>query len=106
MKKADLDKKVEWACPKCKALANHCGRGGVDACKDDSPTEDSCQGLLCECEDEAAMDLETHGESLREQCANALCYHCGWSGPFPQKPPLKGWQLTAWKAGWRPVESE
>lgn len=88
--------RVKWACPRCGAPANKHGKGGAAECK--APYAE-CTGFLCQCDGTGRY----HGLSLDEQCAYALCDHCGWWGEFPECPPLKGWQKTAWDAGWRPT---
>lgn len=91
---------IPWACPKCGAKPDHHGKGGADACLEESTI---CQGLICECEDEGGDD---HGETFAEPCRHANCYHCGWGGTVPQRPKgLQAWEKKAPEAGWVMPES-
>jgi hypothetical protein len=79
-KKHAPKKKPKWACPDCgidhtgkhkKTLKKECDRGGGN----------ECGGFICECEDATEKG---HGDSLKDPCEYAVCYHCGWAGQFPQ----------------------
>ena len=90
---------VKWACPKCGAEAQEHGKGGVSKCMS-APL--SCEGLLCECEEDTAVG---HGNTLADPCRNANCYHCGWGGTFPRAPKKAApWEKKALAAGWVPPE--
>jgi hypothetical protein len=87
---------IKWECPKCHAQANAHGKGGRDECAGRGAL--SCPGFICECEDEGSED---HGTSFANQCPEARCYHCNWSGTFPAKPKgLLPWEKKALTAGW------
>lgn len=94
--------RVAWACPKCGASVDKCGRG---ECGERSLTgghEHDCAGFLCECEEETHGNA-LHGETQAHPCHNAKCYHCGWCGRFPRPPRnMKPWEKTALAAGWTP----
>lgn len=102
--------KIEWACPKCGAVANAHGKGGSNKCEDRlSRNGEDCSGFICECDgDEGGIDIATeggHGECFSNPCPTATCYHCGWGGTFPKRPKgLQPWERKALEAGWAPPE--
>lgn len=92
--------KVKWRCPKCGADANEHGKGGAEKCQDRFAGDKYCQGFLCECDQDTEAN---HGLVFSDRCPSAHCYHCGWSGTFPQ--PLNAitpWEKKALEAGWTP----
>ena len=96
--------KVPWACPECGAKWNEHGKDGAEGCKDRWAPDGTCQGLVCECEDnQRSGSAPDHGETFSDVCRNAVCYHCGWEGSLPRKPKgLQAWEKKALDAGWLP----
>lgn len=82
-----------WACPKCGAPPNACGKG------DCLSHGENCCGLLCECDSDSNEGV-SHG-TLADTCPLANCYHCGWGGKYPVKPKgLLPWEKRALELGW------
>ena len=91
----------KWACPKCGATTNVCGKRPTEMCTGKAPSETDCSGLICECDQFETGAL--HGESHSDPCEEANCYHCGWGGRLPVKPKgLAPWEKKALEAGWKP----
>lgn len=94
--------KIPWNCPKCGVDYDGHKKDDDEKCKDKSARGGSCQGFLCDCDDEGT---EGHGDSYTKPCLNAVCHHCGWSGTFPVVPKgLQAWEKKALEAGWSPPE--
>lgn len=92
--------RIKWQCPKCGAEPGEHGKGGADKCISIDAVS-FCDGFLCDCD----VDSEGHGKSYSDQCTNAVCSHCGWSGTFPVKPRgMLPWEKKALEAGWSPPE--
>lgn len=118
---------MKWRCPRCFAPEQQHGRG---PCKwRDTDHGYYCDGFLCHCEIDGAIEDINHGFDATNPCKTAQCHHCGWRGQFPPngldvitgmldvavsaetspitynfKPEdLKGWAKQAWDAGWRPA---
>ena len=94
-----------WKCPNCGAAAHGCGRKGAKPrnirADDMDHKPGSCEGLLCECEDDGADP--THGVEFSNPCYDAVCYHCGWGGEMPPRPKkIKPWEKSALDNGWSP----
>jgi hypothetical protein len=94
---------VEWKCPRCQAPPDACGKkiehliGGVFC-----TSKKWCGGFVCECDADTAPG---HGETLRDRCGNASCYHCGWGGTFPKMPrKMPAWATRALADGWTPPD--
>lgn len=95
--------KIKWECPRCGAGPNGHGKGGYEKCHGVGSGQSNCQGFLCECDGD---DTEEHGQTFKDVCENASCYHCGWAGAFPVKPKkLQAWEKKALEAGWTPPEA-
>lgn len=89
---------TKWKCPKCGAAWNKHGKG---VCLQ----RGTCEGLVCECEEDEPSKL--HGETAEDPCPEATCYHCGWGGMMPYTPEedMKSWPAwakTAVENGWVP----
>lgn len=100
---------VKWACPDCGADANKHGKGGKEKCHDTlgGRSKESCNGFICECDprEVPGADKDDHGLTFDNTCPSANCFHCRWSGEFPQMPKkLQSWEKQALKAGWAPPE--
>lgn len=65
----------KWACPRCGAGANECGKEIAHLHTGEPCNDERCNGFLCECDWDTS---EEHGQTLSDRCANANCYHCGW----------------------------
>lgn len=109
------EKKTEWKCPRCRAVAHVHGRG---PCAEGAPESEHCAGFLCHCEakgnDGPEVKAFLHGMVESNKCHNAQCSHCGWAGTSPANAldymlgaaidptKLKGWAKKAYEAGWVP----